>query len=298
MKHFILPVLSFLFVTCAHAQATSPLVGNEVTKVSEHVWAIMGFPNIGIVVGSRGVLIVDTGLGPQNGATVARLARKLAPTQRIYLTTTHFHPEHAAGEAGFPAGTTLIRNRVQQQEMDAHFQEMVEMFASRSAQQRELLSNVVVRPPDVLYDSQYRLDLGGGVTVQLLWFGGAHTKGDELIFVHPDRTLISGDVVQNKVGPTIYGEGGTPLSWVSVLDRIQPLGVLKVLPDHTAIGNGSLVAEEKAFILDLRARTLELKRQGISSEQAGKMLTEEFKTKYQDWRINSVSSFVDRIYAE
>jgi glyoxylase-like metal-dependent hydrolase (beta-lactamase superfamily II) len=182
--------------------------------------------------------------------------------------------------------------------MDAHFQEMVDMFASRSAEQRDLLSKVVVQKPDVVYDSRYRLDLGGGVSARLLWFGGAHTKGDELIFVDPDRTLISGDVVQNKVAPNIYGEGGTPSSWIAVLDRIQPLGVLKVLPDHSAMGDGSLVADEKAFITDLRTRALELKRQATSSEEAGKILTEEFKTRYIDWRLNSVPAFVVRIYAE
>ena len=59
------------------------------------------------------------------------------------------------------------------------------------------------------------IDLGG-VTARLLWFGGAHTKGDELTFVEPDRTLISGDVVQNKTMPNIFGDGGTPASWLAV----------------------------------------------------------------------------------
>jgi hypothetical protein len=31
----------------------------------------MGFPNIAIVVGSHATLVVDTGLGPKNGATAA-----------------------------------------------------------------------------------------------------------------------------------------------------------------------------------------------------------------------------------
>src|SRR6516165_1874153 len=102
---------------------------NAMTHVSEHVYAIMGFPNIAIVVGNRATLVVDTGLGPRNGATIARVAAKLAPrNQKLFLTTTHFHPEHAAGEAGFPAGTVLIRDAVQQLEMESHGQEMVAMF--------------------------------------------------------------------------------------------------------------------------------------------------------------------------
>src|ERR1041385_9292655 len=76
-----------------------PVLGEETVKVSEHVWAIMGWPNIAIVVGSRAVLVVDTGLGPRNGATIARVVSKVAPgNQKLYLTTTHFHPEHAGGD--------------------------------------------------------------------------------------------------------------------------------------------------------------------------------------------------------
>ncbi len=59
----------------------------------------------------------------------------------------------------------------------------------------------------------------GGVTARLLWYGGAHTKGDELTFVEPDRTLVSGDVVQNKTMPNIFGDGGTPATWLAVLDK-------------------------------------------------------------------------------
>src|SRR3954452_4908374 len=97
-----------------------PVLGEDTVKVSDHVWAIMGWPNIAIVVGTRAVLVVDTGLGTRNGATIARVVSKIAPgNQKLFLTTTHFHPEHAAGEAGFPAGTILIRNAVQQREMQA-----------------------------------------------------------------------------------------------------------------------------------------------------------------------------------
>ncbi|HLK32274.1 MAG TPA: MBL fold metallo-hydrolase, partial [Terriglobales bacterium] len=208
-----------LGVGSALAQS-QPMVSETTTKISDHVWAIMGFPNIAIVVGTRATLVVDTGLGPKNGATVARVAAKLAPdNQKLFLTTTHFHPEHAAGEPGFPARTILIRDAVQQQEMEAHGQEMIDLFSRRSAQNRELLAGVVLRPPDVVFDREAKIDLGG-VTARLLWFGEAHTKGDELTFVEPDRTLISGDVVQNKTMPKIFGDGGTPGSWLAVLKKV------------------------------------------------------------------------------
>ena len=141
-----LPIVAALAAT-AYAQnpvpgAQTPILGEDTVKVSDHVWAIMGFPNIAIVVGARATLVVDTGLGPRNGAIVARVAAKLsAPNAKLYLTTTHFHPEHAAGDAGFPAGTILVRNAEQQREMDLHGKDIVERFSSSNPQRKELLAD-------------------------------------------------------------------------------------------------------------------------------------------------------------
>jgi glyoxylase-like metal-dependent hydrolase (beta-lactamase superfamily II) len=290
-------LLAAIAVAVVSAQ-TQPVLGEEAVKVSDNVWAIMGFPNIGIVVGNRATLVVDTGLGPTNGATIARVVAKLAPdNQKLFLTTTHFHPEHAAGEAGFPGGTILIRNSIQQQEMELHGKEMVDMFANRSAQWKELLANATLRTPDITFDTEAKIDLGG-VTARLLWFGGAHTKGDELTFVEPDRTLISGDVVQNKVVPNIFGDGGTPASWLTVLDKVAALNALHVLPDHSAPGDGSLVTAEKKFISDLRNSALELKKKGVPADDAAKQIAGEFKAKYPDWPTMNVTGFVRSIYAE
>jgi glyoxylase-like metal-dependent hydrolase (beta-lactamase superfamily II) len=286
-----------LFATGAWAQQ-NPLLSEDTVKVSDHVWAIMGFPNIAIVVGTRATLAVDTGLGPRNGATIAKVAARLsAPNAKLYLTTTHFHPEHAAGDAGFPAGTILIRNAVQQQEMEMHGKEILETFRGRNAQWKELLSDVNARTPDVLYNDEAKVDLGG-VAVRLLWFGGAHTKGDELIFVEPDRTLISGDVVQHKTVPNIAADGGTPGSWLAVLDKISALNALHVLPDHSAPGDGSLVKQEIAFITDIRTRAQALKKQGVSVDDAGKQVSAELKAKYADWPNTNVANFVKSVYAE
>jgi glyoxylase-like metal-dependent hydrolase (beta-lactamase superfamily II) len=290
--------LTLLLSTTGFAQSHDPMLGEDTTKISDHVWAIMGFPNIAIVAGSRATLVVDTGLGAKNGATIARVAAKLAPNNnRLFLTTTHFHPEHAAGEPGFPANTILIRDAVQQQEMEKHGQEMIQMFSGRSAENKELLAGVVLRPPDVTFSQEATVDLGG-VTVRLLWFGGAHTKGDELIFVEPDRTLVSGDVVQNKTMPNIFGDGGTPATWLAVLDKVEALNAAHVLPDHSDPGDGSLVGAERNLISEIRTRALALKGQGISADDAGKQISAELKTQHPDWPNTNAAGFVKSVYAE
>jgi glyoxylase-like metal-dependent hydrolase (beta-lactamase superfamily II) len=136
----VLTLVVFIAATTV-GQQSQPPVGENATQISEHVWAIIGFPNIAIVAGNRSTLVVDTGMGPKNGATAARVASRLAlGNQKLFLTTTHFHPEHAAGEPGFPSGTILIRNAVQQQEMEQHGQDVMDRFSRNSAQNRELLA--------------------------------------------------------------------------------------------------------------------------------------------------------------
>jgi glyoxylase-like metal-dependent hydrolase (beta-lactamase superfamily II) len=280
-------------------QMRHPVLTENTTRISEHVRAILGFPNVAIIVGERATLVVDTGLGPRNGATVARVAARLARGPKLFLTTTHFHPEHAAGEAGFPSRTILVRNTVQQQEMDAQGVQMLDFFRRISPQYVELLSSVkALRTPDILFEREARIDLGGGVTVRLLWLGPGHTKGDELTFVEPDRTLVSGDLVQNKVVPGIGGGGGTASSWIAVLDKLAPLNVQHVLPDHSPPGDGSLVASERNFISDVRTRALTLKRRGVQVSDAGKRLNQELRTKYSDRPDMDVAGLVQRIYIQ
>jgi glyoxylase-like metal-dependent hydrolase (beta-lactamase superfamily II) len=290
--------LGSLLAATAAAQMPQPLMTEDTVKISDHVWAIMGFPNVAIIVGDRATLVVDTGLGPRNGATVARAAAKLSKSPKLFLTTTHFHPEHAGGDAGFPAGTILIRNTVQQQEVQQHGLEILDRFRKMSTQNAELLKDVTsLRTPDVLFDNEAKLDLGS-VTARLLWLGEGHTKGDELTFVEPDRTLVSGDIVQSKVVPGIADNGGTSSSWIAVLDKLAALNVQHVLPDHSPPGDGSLIAAERNFISDIQARALALKRQGVSAEDAGKQLSVELKAKYTDWPNMNVAGLVQRIYAE
>jgi len=271
---------------------------NSVTRVSEHVYAIVGFPNIGIVVGDRATLVVDTGLGKRNGAIVLKQAEKLAKAPNLYLTTTHFHPEHAMGEQAFPARTVIIRPAVQQEEMNQHANEMLELFRGFSAQSKELLADVKLRPPDITFDKELKLDLGG-VTVRLLWLGPAHTRGDEVIFVVEDSVLLPGDIVQDKIVPNMPSADASVKGWLAILDQLEPLHPRFVVPDHGALGDGSLIAKERAFLADLQTRSLELKRQGKSAEEASAIVTAEFKTKYADWQsMGPVSNVVKRVYAE
>ena len=271
---------------------------NAVMRVSDHVSVILGFPNIEYVVGSRGTLVVDTGMGVPNGSVVVREAEKLAKGPNLYLTTTHFHPEHASGEQAFPARTVIIRPAAQQQELEKHGDEFLEMFRGFSAQFKDELKGVKMRQPDLVFDREITLDLGG-VTARLFWLGAAHTIGDELIMVEPDSALISGDIVQNKIVPNMPNADSNVKNWIAILDQLERLKPRYVVPDHGALGDGSLIAKERAFLVDLETRALALKREGKSADDAAKTVSDEFKSKYPDWQsMGPVANVVRRVYAE
>ena len=290
--------LGLILVPFCLPQAPQGVPENSVIRVSDHVYAIIGFPNIAIVTGTRATLAIDTGMGLRNGAIVVREAQKLAKGPALYLTTTHFHPEHASGEAAFPPQTMLIRPAAQQEELEKRGQEYLDLFSSRSDQNKELLAGVKFRTPDFVFGQEVRLDLGG-VTARLFWLGAAHTKGDELIFIEEDGVLIPGDIVQSKLVPNMPNEDASPKGWLAILDQLASLHVRQVVPDHGELGDSSLIGKERAFLADLRQRALELKREGTTVDDAGRMLTAEFKTKYPDWaNMGPVANAVRRVYEE
>jgi glyoxylase-like metal-dependent hydrolase (beta-lactamase superfamily II) len=300
LKRVCLCLAGLLLPFAATAQPASHLLsGDTLTRLSPHVWMIKGSPNIGIVVGKNATLVVDNGLGTKNGQMIAEAALRLSPKgTKLYLTTTHYHAEHATGDGGFPAGTVLIRPRVQQAELEAEGQKLIVLFASRSAEDKTLLADVRYLKPAVLFDKSYDLDLGD-VLVRLVWFGPAHSKGDELVMVEPDSVLIAGDVVQNKTGPYFYCAECTPASWATVLDRITvEFRPRIVLPDHSPPGSGALVTEDRAFMSELADRLLALRKEGKSAEEAGRILTAEMTAKYPGWSgLNRISLGVEHAYS-
>ena len=267
-------------------------------QVAPHTWVIMGFPNIGIVVGDKATLVVDTGLGNSNGTTITVIAKKLSTKgQRLILTTTHFHPEHAAGQGGFPAGTQVIRARAQQEEMDKDGPNIMAAF-SRAAAMKPFTEDAALIKADTLFDKTQDLDLGG-VHVKLLWFGAAHTRGDEIIYVAEDKLILPGDVVENRISPNIICDVCSPRKWAAVVDDIAKLKPERVVPDHGDLGDGALMGQERAFLLALDARAMELKKQGVAADVAGKQIQAEFEKTYAGWQgLGNIPQSVQRAYSD
>ena len=267
----------------------TPLIrANATVKISEHVYVIPdanvgGVPNVGIIVGNKATLVVDTGLGPRNGETVLREVGKVSRNEDIYIVATHFHSEHTLGESAFPANAKVIRARALQQEIDEIG--VQPNFATRSPAMAELMKDATFRKADEIFDKEKSLDLGG-VHVRLLWFGGTHTNGDTLIFIEGDNVLFAGDVIMNRRF-LAFSARSSVQDWLRSLDEAARLRPALIVPSHGEMGNGSLIEIDRTYLQALQTRIRELKLEGKTLEQAADTASAEFKARYPDWTGNA-----------
>jgi len=260
----------------------------KTVKISPNVYVIpdenrRGVPNVGIIVGSRATLIVDPGMGMKSGEAVLREAAKVSKGSEIYLVTTHIHPEHTTGETAFPAATKLIRAKAQHQDIKEAAQKWVAEFRSRSPELVELLKDLKeFREPTEIFEREKVLDLGG-VRVRLLWLGPGHTLGDTAIFVEGDSVVFSGDLAMRQAFPAFTAPQSSIDKWLEALDAMDALRPKQVVGAHYGMGDASIITEYRDFLRALKARVVEMKAQGKSSDETGVTLRNEFHKKYPDW---------------
>jgi glyoxylase-like metal-dependent hydrolase (beta-lactamase superfamily II) len=267
------------------AASTGPMVRAGATqKLSEHVHAIPdnstpGVPNIGFVVGSNAILVIDTGMGAPNGQIVLAEARKLGANKKLYLVTTHVHPEHDLGAGAFPADTTMIRSRAQVTEIAEEGMRTADVFRRRSDINKRLLEGAAFRTANVTFDASHDLDLGG-VKVKLVTLGTAHTQGDTGVYVEGDGVVFSGDVAM-KALPAVSAKS-TSKQWLASLDKLDAFKPKVVVPSHGPIGDAAYISAYRTYLIRVRDRAAALKKEGKTLDQTVEALTTELKADYPD----------------
>jgi glyoxylase-like metal-dependent hydrolase (beta-lactamase superfamily II) len=264
-----------------------PIVKAEgLRQVSPHVYIIPDnsvplVPNVGFVIGERGILVIDTGLGPRNGSAVLEVAKNLGGSRALFLVTTHFHPEHDLGAQVFPESTTLIRSNDQVKDISEFGLQLAQVFARRSAINAELLKDADFRKANVTFDKDYTVDLGG-VNVELIAMGANHTRGDTAIWIERDRVLFSGDVAM-RPQPAFASPYSNVRHWLSSLDRLEALKPAIIVPSHGPVGDGSIFASGyRTYLVEVRDRTTTEKKAGRSADQAVEAVTAAMVDRFPD----------------
>ena len=267
----------------------SPLVAAELTQqIADRVHVLPDarvefVPNVGIVIGDRAVLVIDTAMGAENGARIVGQARELAAGRKLFLTTTHFHPEHAFGAQAFADEATYVANEAQVRELEEKGPEYVEMFSGFGPHVAALLESVELVAPDVTYaGDRAELDLGA-VRVLFLYRGPAHTRGDQLVFLPEQRILFAGDLVENRFFPIFADEDSSGARWLRLLDEIDALRPSILVPGHGEVGDAGLVEELRGYLTAIRDRVAERRAEGKPLEQIETELDTEMQSRYRHW---------------
>jgi glyoxylase-like metal-dependent hydrolase (beta-lactamase superfamily II) len=269
-----------------------PVIENEPTEVADGVFVIPDgrvplVPNVGIVVGERSALVVDTGMGPRNGETVRGHAERLAAGRRLFLTLTHFHPEHGYGAQAFADGAVTLYNRAQHEDLKRKGAGYLELFKTFGDTVAAELEGVELVDPDVVYDSAVELELGGRRAELRAW-GQAHTLGDQTVFLPEQRVLFTGDLVEERCfaifpwfppdDADVEGE-----RWIEVLRELERLEPAVVVPGHGDVGGVEVITAAREYIELLRDETEKLVRAGRSEDEVAAELDRSFRELHPDW---------------
>ena len=303
---FVRLVASLLMVSSAAAQrgpAPDPLVKENATvKLAEHTFVIPDnnvplVPNVGVVVGSRATLVIDPGLGKRNGETVLREVAKISRNTELYIATTHFHAEHTTGYLAFPATAKYVNSSVQEAEFAQGGAQQIQAFSGRSPVTSELLKDAAGRKADITFERDYVLDLGG-VRVRFLVVGPTHTRGDTALLVEGDRVLFSGDVVMNNSFLAATAVSSMK-AWLAAFDAFDEMRPRTIVPSHGAVGDGAIIAANRAIMQGVQRRARELKANGRSSEETAMTVQTEVQATHPEWpRGNGLAAAARAAYAE
>ncbi len=248
------------------------------SQLSEHAWAYTaeGDPNTGIVIGDDAVLVADTQATPAMAADVVRRIREVTDKPIKYVVLTHYHAVRVLGASAYQPQQVIASEDtydliVERGEADK---------ASEIGRFPRLFQNVETVPPGLTWPTltfQRKMTLWlGRLEVQLLQLGRGHTKGDTVVWLPRERTLLSGDLVEFDATP--YAGDAYFKDWPRTLENVAALKPLALVPGRgpALVGEAQVaagLASTGAFIADVRAAV----EAGVA---AGKDLNAVYKSAY------------------
>ncbi len=248
------------------------------TQLSEHAWAYTaeGDPNTGIIIGDDAVLVADTQATPAMAADVIRRIREVTDKPIKYVVLTHYHAVRVLGASAYEPQQILAS----QDTYDLIVERGEQDKASEIGRFPRLFRNVETVPagltwPTMTFTGKMTLWLGK-LEVQLLQLGRGHTKGDTVVWLPQERTLLSGDLVEFDATP--YAGDAYFKDWPQTLDNIAALKPLALVPGRGA----ALVGEEQvqAGLAGTRAFISDLYQAVQAGAAAGKDLNTVYKEAY------------------
>jgi len=215
------------FGTRARAQQQpQPL---KVTKVKDNVYWVQGGvgSNDGFIVGTTGVVLVDTKTTVDSEKGVIAEIAKVTPKAVNTVIITHSDGDHVNGLAAFPAGLTIIAQENCKKEMEAS-------AGGRNPAPQDRL-------PTKTYSKTDKLT-ADGVHIRLYHWANGHTSGDTIVYLPDEKIVFGGDLLAgapDRAETLIHLEKhGSTAGWI---ENVK--GMLGLEADTYLTGHGNMMTK-------------------------------------------------------
>ncbi len=247
-------------------------------EVADGVWILRDHriwlvANIAVIIGRDAALVVDTGLGPANGEKVLEVARRLAGSRRLFLTLTHFHPEHGYGAQVFKPDATIVYNRAQRDEFSEKGASYIELFRkTQSKAAAAALDGTKLVMPHFTYEGdRAEIDLGGRM-IELHATGTAHTRGDQVVHLPAEQILSAGDLIEERMFPIFPWFPPADIDvnssrWIATLQDMRRFHPRLIVPGHGDPGDISIALNLASHIQDVSQQVSILRSRGATAKQ-------------------------------
>jgi glyoxylase-like metal-dependent hydrolase (beta-lactamase superfamily II) len=272
----------------SHADTEEKKVTFE--QLSEHAWAYTaeGDPNTGIVIGDDAVLVADTQATPAMAADVIRRIREVTDKPIKYVVLTHYHAVRVLGASAYQPQQILAS----QDTYDLIVERGEADKASEIGRFPRLFRNVETVPagmtwPTITFSGKMTLWLGK-LEVQLLQLGRGHTKGDTVVWLPGEKTLLSGDLVEFDATP--YAGDAYFSDWPQTLSNIAALKPTALVPGRGPALKGEAQVQKglevtRSFVSDLYASVKAGAAAGKDLKAVYRETYAALKPKYGHWVI-------------
>lgn len=208
-------------------------------KINERVFVLLGpiqhanrlnqgyMINSTVIVGDKGVILVDSGGSDEVGRHIAAAVRRITDKPVTHVVNTHHHGDHYLGNVAFQGAIFISSEMCRRMVLETgpEWLGIMERDIGRKLPGTRPLAAGVTYPEGARTET-----FVDGVRVVFWVPRGSHTIGDLLVYLPDDKVLIAGDVLVSRVVPTM--QDGFVKHWIQTLGEIQALGAAHFVPGH------------------------------------------------------------------
>jgi cyclase len=273
-------------VAGAQAPAPAPFMTHQLN--SSVYWIEGGGGNSGVIIGDKGVIVVDAKTSAAAGKELLEDIAKITPKPVTTVILTHSDGDHVNGLASFPTGITIIA-----QENNKKEQEAALAARGRGAPPAGHL------PTQVVSKNKENVKIDG-VKLELLHWAPAHTSGDLVIYLPEQKIVFTGDIIATQLpDPLIHLEKhGSSEGWITTTKGIVALNADTFVPGHGDVQTKAAIQKRLADTEAKRAKIKELVAQGKSLDEIRTAVGDPPPAQGRGGRGPNFASFTEVVYKE